>query len=335
MIAKRFSVCGRRQVCGSNIRKRVRSLFTLWLVLQITPVFAATESLSLAADYYYTRHDFRQAFQLWKEVFKRQPDSVRALMRVTELKLMFESRQSSRDTLLKFLETNEDRLEPKVKKNLREHLGTLQSTFVSDEVQSTYLQAKPRLRYKDWAGALVLLNQALSQDPGNFSILKDKALCEFKLAQWEKFADTTKLAYEAFPYDNEVLENHLESMVYRKDFAAVVAVGKKDPELLISERLHTSYAFALLELGPSAEATAILQGMLEEKRGKVRPAILYYSLGKALFHRGTVKTDTLRSLEKFLSTVPNPLPTSEVWDPYHLSEKVEESKKMIAELTVG
>lgn len=316
------------------MRKTLLFLFSLSLI-QSPSIGATSDSLSIAADYYYLRHDYRQAFQLWREVFKRQPNSVRAVMRVTELKLMFENRQSAKETALKFLEANADKLDLKAKKGLKEHIAALQKTFVSDDVQSTYLQAKPKLRYKDWAGALLLLNQALNQDPGNFSILKDKADCEAHLAQWDRFIETVKLAFDALPFDEENLDDFLEASIYKQDYTTVLNTLKKFPESFASERARLSLAYAYLETGMLGEGVAVLQSLLNEKKAGALLPPVYYALGKAILSRGASRTEAFGMFEKFTASAAKYKHSDhEGWDPYRVAEKVEEVKKQLLDTDV-
>jgi hypothetical protein len=295
-----------------------KSLFLLLIPLKL---IAAPGDASVAAEYYFLHHDYKQALALWEEVYKERPTNTQAITRLAELKLMNDGHLSLREFFL-------GKLDLQTRKNLKDRFVAWQSTFVSEEAQSTYLQAKPKLQYKDWPGALILLNQANSLEKGNSSILKDKARCEKMLDQSSRFYETLKSAYEANPFDTDILEELLESHVYFHHYDEAVSIAMKDSERISTLRSKTAFAVALMEKGRHSESWQILKSLADDKSGAV-PIIAYYAMGKNLLGLKMSQPEALQYLEKFTASVAGAKELPK-WDPYRVVERAEDAKAVIA-----
>lgn len=285
----------------------------------------SADSVSVAAEYYFHRHDYRQALQLWNEVYRKEPQNTRALLRLAELKLLVEGRESSRDLILTHLKLKNPGLNFDSRRALKERFVQLQQMFSSDSAQSAYLQAKPKILYKDFAGAILLLNQAIALDKGNPLVLKDRAFCELGLQQFEKYRETVRSAYESNPFDPETVERLMEIETFFRNYQAVLEITKNDTDVLHSWKNRQFHAFALMETRQWNEAISFFRRVVDEKK-QATPAIVFYGLGKSLSEKGDW-LEALTHLERFAqSTVPT------AWEPFVLAERIDEAKKLIATL---
>jgi tetratricopeptide (TPR) repeat protein len=306
-------------------------------ILLQAPARAAVpaDSLAIAAEYYFSRQDYPQALSLWSEVLKRKPDSVSALMRVAELKLLFGGRLASRDVLLGFLNSHGSSLPAESRLALRLKLGSLQSTFVTDEGQSLFLRALPKAQRQECAAALPLLTQAVGLEGGNLKVLHEKARCEKKLGLYPRLYETLKLAFDSDPFDVETRESLLETEIYFAEMANVVTSARRDPEAVLNARERTALAVALFETGAEAEALPLLQALVESEKTTSGSPILLYTLGRLFSGRSGGSGEAVSYLERFLSLAARPENTLiDGWDPYRCAEKLEPAHKLLASLKV-
>jgi tetratricopeptide (TPR) repeat protein len=294
-----------------------------------------TEPLAVAAEYYFTRHDYKQAYQLWLDVSKRQSDSVFALLRVAELKLMFEGRDAARDALRKYLDMapiqksgNESRREVKDK------LKFVESTFISDEGLSLYLQASSRIKRKDCAGAVTLLSRAVSLESGNLLVYLDRGFCERSLGAFDHYYETVKLAYDNDPYEKEVAENVTEGHLYFKQYNKALEVLAKAPDIASSVKGRTQLALSLTEIGKTGEALPLLQSVMDQQKQAGFHPIVLYMMGRILASRLDASVEATNYLERFLAAAPREIQSlsNEGWDLYHIQERVDDAKKILAQL---
>lgn len=317
------------------MRRGLSTVAIVFLALSVprsSQAMAPSDPLAIAAEYYFTRHDFRQSLTLWEGVLKRQPDNVAAVLRVAELKLMFEGRAATRETITHYLDLKGDALATEARRALREKLGQLQSTFVSDEGQALFLQALPKVRAKDCQGALPLLAQAAVLEKGSPKVLREKARCEKALGATDRLRDSLSQAAESDPYDSDILESLAETLDYAGAYDKSAALFDKEPDLARTVRQRTAYGVALAELGAAGKAIPILRGLLEQKETRVHP-IVYATLGRLLAARGGSQAEATHYLERFVTAASRPEnATFDGWDPYHTSEKLEPSQKLLASL---
>jgi tetratricopeptide (TPR) repeat protein len=299
-----------------------RSLFAL----------APSDSLSIAAEYYFSRQDYNQSLALWSEVLKRRPDNLSAVYRVAELKLMFQGRVASRDVILGFLAGAGRNLNSDARRDIKLKLGELQSTFVTDDGQSVFLRALPKIRHGDCQGAMALLVQAAGAEGGNLRVLQEKARCEKTLGLYERFYESLRAAFDSDPFDESVRENLFEAYVYNGEMAKVIAMAKEgDSTLSLRERI--AYAVALTESGAEAAALPILQNTIEQEKLTGVPPIVLYALGKAFAAKPDGLAEATSYLERFLGAAARPENTLiNGWDPYRSAEKLEQAKKMLSSL---
>jgi len=300
-------------------------------------VFAAPaptkDPMSRAAEYYFSRHDYRQSFQLWADVLKREPQSMEAAFRVAELKLMFEGRGAARSVLKQFLETNGELLSVDAKKQVQGKLSILANTFVSDEGQSNFFPALPRVARKDCAGAMPLLNQAIYFEKGNVRILKERAKCEKILGTYDKYYETLKLAYDNNPYDSDVVENLMEAHVYFLQYHKVLEMAHPKEEAFRSLRSRRALAYALFQTGANSQALAQFQGLMEAARASSVHPITLYALGKLFAARLGGAGEAVPFLERFLVASTRPeLALIDGWDPYHSADKLTEAQQILVSI---
>ena len=291
------------------------------------------DPFSLSAEYYYSKYDYKQAYQLWGEVLNRQPSNLHALFRVCEMKVLFEGRMSCRDLALKFLETQGPTLGGEGRRSVREKIDEVSKVFLTDRGQSFFLQALAKTRKKDCNSAFPLLTQAASLEKGNVRILKEKLRCEKSSSLLDAFYETTKLAYESDPYDSEVAENLIELYIYHQEFDKIVALQKRDVDAPRSPRQRLAAAVAQYEKGNLKESLAGLQAILDqEKPGNIHPEV-WFTIGRIYAKKPELASEASTYLERFLSSMTRPEKLLiDGWDPYRAGEQGAEAKKLLVML---
>jgi len=308
-----------------------------WVLCTVASVGAVVpppvDSLALAAEYYFSHHDYRQSLDLWSEILKRDPINEKALVRTSDLKLLLEGRASARDALLSVLDNPALFLSTDARKVLRDRLSILQNAFLTDEGQATYLQALPKIKRGDCAGALGLLNQAAIQEKGNVRVLREKARCELHQGLYVKYYATVQQAHENNPFDLEILDGLLEAEAYYREYPKIIALARKYPDDFRSLRQKMAYGIALVETGEDAAAVPLLQSVVEAQKSSVVSPIVLYALGRAFAKKPDTKAEAIGYLDRFLISGSRPeFLLVDGWDPYHSPERLEEAQKLVTSL---
>ena len=295
---------------------------------------AAIDPLLQAAEYYYSRHDYRQAYQLWTEVYKGQEDQLLPTLRMAELRLLFETRTSAIDTLRKFLDRRKDEggygSEPR--HQIREKWESLASTFLTDEGQTLYYQAQPKLKASEWQGALTLLQSARIHEHENIRLLKDIARCERGLKLWDSFYKTVQTAMETAPFDSEIRDWCFESHAYFGKPQIILSEAKRVPSTLLTGRQRLAIGYAISESGSLSESVTVLEPLIIKERAGFHPIALYV-MGKALSRRADRLGEASSYLDRFLSFAAQPNRCLiEGWDPYRCADRVEDAKRILGTL---
>jgi len=325
---------------------------------------ASTDPLLSAAEYYYDHQDYRQALRLYQEVLKHQPGSLSAVIKVSELKLMYDTRQSARDVLLQFIATQNSLLSADSRRALRDKVENIASLFVTDDGQTSFLQAMVEIKDKGCSGAIPLLNQAMQQEPGNAKVLREKAHCERQLGAYRPFHETLKLAVESDPFDPQLADSLSEADIYYEEFNKVIERYRLAPELLRSTRGRIALAIALEGTGARTEALTRLQALVSDQKPVVVHPVVWFVLGRLFAHLPEGGSESRLYLERFLASAVRPEPsasqgmlTSAVvkapaisagavisretlprdclidgWDPYRTEDKILAARKILEEL---
>lgn len=301
----------------------------LFVALFSLQAYGLPDPLAQSAEYYYSHYHYQQAYNLWSEVFKRQPENGQAVVRLAELKLMFEGRPAARDLLLQFLAGPGRGAAIEWRPAVKEKLARLASTFLTNDGQSLYAQAVVKARRSDCAGAGPLLGQAAALEKGNLRVLREKAACEKALQNWAPWYETLKLAVQENPFNAEVVEHLAEGHLYYKDPAKAVDLLGADSELTKSPRALTTYSIALLDTGEKPEALAHLQQLIERDKSAVIHPIVSFGLGKILAGRPATSVEAASYLERFLAVAQGTACEREGWDPYRCAERREEAQKLL------
>ncbi len=292
---------------------------------------APSDSLSLAAQYYYSHHDYPQALGLWSEVLKKDPINTMALLRVCELKILTEGREACRELMLSNLEgpnlrTTESR------KFLIERFRDLQKLFLTDEGQTSYLQAVSWVKLKELPRALASFERASQLEKGNASVLREKAKTEKLMGQWDSYLQTCQLAYENDPFDPAVVEETMEVGSYLGNYEKVVSIQHRSVSTN-TIRSQIAYAFALVQMGNVTDALPLLQTIAGQGKITSLHPIVWYSLGKLFSQKRDGHSEAVTYLQRFLSSTARPENLLiEGWDPYRSTDKVDEAKKLLASL---
>lgn len=304
---------------------------TLFFVLSANYAFAlAPNGIVRAAEYYYSRQDYRQALQLWAEVVKKRPDDTVAVLRLAELKLMIEGKRPSQAFLLSWLQVQGRNADGFSRNLVSRKLTQTLSTFVSDESQSFYLQARPKLNFNDCEGALNLLKQSLSLEPENLLTLREKAHCEKQLNQEDAYLATTRFMYALNPYDSMVLEDYFRALFLAKRFSEIVSASNPGTFDFASKNRQLFLIAALIESKSDAEALILIEGLIKEKKEKPF-ALLYYLKSRVFSRYVSMKKEETSALQIFLAMTEDSSASS-LFPEFEIEAKVVESKKRLAEL---
>lgn len=307
---------------------------TLFCCLAFSSVGFSLVDLSRTAEYYLARREYRQALQIWEKTLKSQPKSVSALVRVSELKLLFEGREAVRDQVIAFLESNGAKLSSSDRKQILAEFTRLQSVFVSDNGQAAFLKALTRIQANDCSGALPYLSEALGLEKGNVKILMEKAKCEQSSKLYSQAYESLKQAGQMQPYFPELLEELAESHLYHDHPDQVVLLFKGSAEKLTTLRHQTAYAMALFLEKRYQEALPLLNAIVSQKHQVEIHPILYYALGTLLSQNERSSEQGKLYLNKFLKVVTGESSDSAPhFDPYHSETFVAHAEQLLKEKT--
>ncbi len=295
-------------------------------------VARVTPSLSIAAEYYYSKYDFNQALALWREVYKSQPHSVEAVLKVSELELLLEGHEAAQKTILDFLNKHQHVISPSNYRRLYQQLNEMQNRFVRDDSQSFYFQSLAKIKLQDFSQALVVLNQANNFEKGNLRILEAKAKCEKQLGLFSKFYETLKSTKEVAQVSKSWTENLLESQYYFKDYSEVLHWFELQVKAHISPRQKIASAMALIEKGQNKEGGSLLLQINEAFKHSPPHPIVWYGLGRTMMSSQNSGV-AIQYFERFLSSAGRPESfLIDGWDPYRSQEKVAEVTQWLSEL---
>jgi tetratricopeptide (TPR) repeat protein len=307
-----------------------------WGIVSLKAVAVNTTSLpslSVAADYYFSKNDYSQALSLWEEVYKSQPSSVQAMLKVSELELLLKGHEPSQKTVLDFLNHRRQFISTYDWKNIQSQLELTQSRFVKDESQSLYFQAVSKINLGDFSQALALLNQANILEKGNLLILEAKANCEKRLGFFNKFYETLKTANEIAVVKTRWTESLLEAHYHFKDYGEIVKWFEKRSEQGLTPRQKLTSALALIEKGDEKEGRALLLQIQEKQLAEVIRPMLWYGLGRVLMKEPYSAGMVTKHLERFVASASKlEAFQPQNWDPYRLKEKVAEAQIVLADL---
>lgn len=284
------------------------------------------------ADTTYAPQDINPLLEQWKSALKSKPDSVDAVMRVSELELLSEGHEVAQKTLLNFIAEKNESLTPNSLWKAQKKLVEMQTRFVKDESQSLYFQSLAKVKLQDFSQALSLLNQADQLERGNFRILESKARCERELGQFNNYYETLKSAVQLVWVDQGWRDNLVEAQYYFKDFSDVISWAELQTSLVVSTRQKIALAMSMIEKGENHKAAIILFQVLDSSRDFGSNPIVWYGLGRAHRKQKNLKP-AIRYFEKFLSVAArSKMLTSVGWDPYKTSEKLDEAKQWLLEV---
>ena len=305
-----------------------------FLFLVASTAALAVDPLFIAARYYSEHHDYKQAYPLWSELYKRTPQDMDVFIPLLELKLMFEGRMAIRDAIVSIVEHKPQTLGKGEWQLLRDEAEHLRGLFQSDEGQSFYLQALPRVARGDMTGALSLFNQALTLEKDHPRILWERAKCEKALKDYERHYQTLKRTQEIDPlffdpYD-DLVEAHLN---FKEDQTVISLLSSRWSDGPRTLRQKTALASAYAKGGNFSAARPLFAGLLEQaKRSNVHP-IVWYWLGKMKADARDSGAEALAYLERFLANLEQPgWKSPSAWDTYHLHERSEDAKKIVGSL---
>lgn len=307
--------------------------FLLPFLVSATAVSAVVfpkDPLVQLAESYQARYQYQQAYPLWEEIVKRYPRDPAVAIRVSELKLLFENREASRQLLTAMLAEPTSAASGEAGAALRAALSKISSVFLTDEGQSSFAQAEVKARHQEYEKALPLLNQAALLEKGNFKVTSLKAHCEKQLGAWEVWYETIKVAHTENPVDEPTRDALAEGHLYFKSPKKTIALLKDKIENSKSNQLRLIYAMALLDSGDLSTALPLFQKIIERNRSQPVSPVVFYGAAKALESRPHRDEEAQAYYEKFLSLTPKASPTEpKAWDPFRGQERREEVETIL------
>lgn len=277
----------------------------------------------MTAEYYFTHSDYPQALKLWTEVLTKDPTNDTAVGRVAQLQLFFEGRQAARDGLARYLASHGEALPRESRRLLLERWRVIQTSFLTEEGQSLYLQAREKETQGDCPAAVALVSRALVLEKGNTDLLKFRARCEFKTENFAAHYETLKQANGEYPFDLVLQEELAEAHLRFQQPQRVVEMwdGATEP---FSTRKRLALAFSLLDTGADARATALAPKVGEPRATESPWAFL---LGALAVRRGNT-TEAASVWEGFLKGLEGESVAAS--DPYRLKDRAEEARAWLA-----
>lgn len=291
-------------------------ILSLWGVFHAPFSLAAVDPTQVAAEYYFSRNDYKQALALWNQVLERHPESGPALQRVCELKVLVEGKPACRDLARSYLLTRTPRLTLETRRQFRNKVGDLMQTFSTNDAQSAFFQGLARVDRNECQLAISFFERALRSDRDNTKVLREKSGCEKKLLQWDSYLETLKAFYEANPWDAQVIESLGEAYIYFGQYEKAVKVYRTptDRPLPIDSKL--ALALAYVELGQLEDATVYLEYLPNP------PPIYWYLQSKLATGK---RPQDIAFLQRRFVTAANEIP-AEKWDPLRSRERAAQFK---------
>ncbi len=278
---------------------------------------AKPDPLSASAEYYFARHDYQQALRLWNEVLTKDPTNDAVALKVADLQFFFDGRQVAREGLAHHLSLRGEALSRENRRALLDRWRALETSFLTEEGQSLYLQAKEREAQGDCPGAIGLLTRAIAAEKGNLDLLKARARCEFQTENFSGHYESLKQAFAEFPYDVALQEELAEAHLRFQQPQRIVEMWQKDTEAP-SARKRLALIFAYLDTGDESKAATLLVRPSDAKG--LDPS--WNFLFGALAARRESIPEALSYWQTFLEQLEKgPVSAS---DPYRLSQRVEE-----------
>jgi hypothetical protein len=305
----------------------------LWVFFVSYICNAAVDPLSIAARYYSDHYDYKQSYALWLELYRRSPENIDYFLHVLERKLLLEGRTSVKDALVEWVEKRSQSLRKEEWLVVREKAANLRAAFLSDDGQSLYLQSLPKIERGDCNSALSLLNQALAFEKDHALILWERAKCEKKSGDFERYYQTLKTIWELDPLFSDPYDDLAEAHLYFRDNHSVLTLFTNMwSEGARTVRQRTALAVALADSGNLVSARPLLIGLLDlSKRSAANPIVLFW-LGKLRLEDHQFSAEAQVYLEAFQASLKQPESKNPAtpWDPYRLTERAQEAQKLLS-----
>lgn len=308
------------------------SFLALFLVARTQ---AYNEPLVQSAEKSFLQNNFVEALELWKKVYKINPNSVEAVTRVSALQLFLEGHEVAQKTILEFINDKKEFLNFSQADFLRKRLLETQARFIKDESQSLYLQALAKIKLSNCAQALPLLNQANQIEKANSRILEWKAMCEREVGQFNHYYDTLKTAAEFTWIETKNQDDLIEAQYFFQDFSDINSWAQSQLGPSLSPRQKVAIAMATVEKNESLETSQRLFQLIETTKDKDLPAVVWFGLGRCYRKQGQFAL-AVRYFERFISLASKSQSlTTNGWDPYRTAEKLEDAKQWLLEAKQG
>jgi len=309
----------------------LRLLVSIFVCCASFVSFALNENLVQSAEAFYAQNDFPHALDSWKKIYKVNPHSVEAVIRVSDLQLLLDGHESAQKTILEFLSEGREHLSSSQVWIVQQRLLEVQNRFVKDDSQSLYFQAMVKIKLADFNQALPLLNQANQIEKGNSKILESKAQCERELGQYTQYYDTLKTTAELNWINNKVREELLEAQYFFRDFSDIIQWSQSQINSNMSLRQKTVISLAKLEKAENQDSVRAFLQIIEGAKGRPVNPMIWYGLGRCYRKMENVGAAT-KYFEKFVSmTAKSQVIATQTWDPYRTAEKLEDAKQWLLE----
>ncbi len=277
-----------------------------------------------SAEASFSQYDYPQAFHLWTEILAKDSTNDAAALQVANLQFFFEGRQAARDGLARHFLTRGDSMPRESRRNLLSRWRVLQSSFLTEEGQSLFLQAGERAAQGDLPAAVALNGRALALEKGNLELIRFRARCEWKLENFSAHYESLKQAHAEFPFDPLVQQELAEAHLRFQQPQRVVEMWEKDSEAF-SLRKRLALVFAYLDTGNESKAAALMVRPSEAKLGT--PPAWNFLYGALAARRGS-PPEAFHYWSNFLAQLEKKPPP--VSDAYRLADRAGEVRAWIA-----
>jgi hypothetical protein len=278
--------------------------------------------LAEAAEYYFSKHDYAESLNLWKQVYKLGPTSEEAMSKVAHLELMLEGHEPAEKTVVDFIRRYQNHLADSDLRRLRNLYYEIQTRFIKEEAQSFYFQALAKIKLKDFSKGLTLLNQSQKAEKGNLLIFQAEAQVEKRLGLFSKYYDTLKSGAAFNVFSTSWRDELLEAQYHFKDYSDILEWYESQIKSQLTSRQRLIIGLTLLEKGESRKAVFLLEKLQDNFQDKGMSSVVWYVLGKVYRENTALSKSFVTYSTKFLNATKSLEIVSEgIWDPYRLAEK--------------
>jgi len=275
--------------------------------------------------------DYKKALLLWDELAGARPTDIHASLRVMQIKLLLEGRQSVADHALKFWKLSGRLLADSKRDEWLKNLYEIQTMFLTDDGMALYYQGLSRMRTRDWLAAVSFFQKAESNERGNLLLGLAQGRCELELGLLDKAHDSFNSSWKIYPFDSVLAGYLAEIEVAQNNFNAPLERYFSTTSIRHGERESIAVALSSVELKKLDLAEDILRDAFDFKSRGFKPNPMYYYIKarlRATSHKTTDIDESHRLFEKFANEGAKIIQdVASSWDPYDISAKIQATRQ--------